>query len=195
MGEAVKQMTVKLVASIIFRDRPRLERAEKCLKRIYGAMETLELESPFDYTDYYSSEFGSPLYRKIFCFRKPVGPERLADIKLVTNRLECKMKVEGKRTVNIDPGYVTDAKLVLLTTKDYTHRVYIGSRIFAESTLHYRDGSFRPWPWTYPDYASDAIVGYFNKVRKLYLHDVRGRRIKEKKLQRRIWKVRDVTQK
>lgn len=176
MGEAVKQRPVKLIASIIFRDRPRLERAEKCLTRIYGALETLEMELPFDYTDYYSAEFGSPLYRKLFCFRKPIGPERLSNIKLATNRLEHAMKVAGKRTVNIDPGYVTEAKLVLLTTKDYTHRVYIGSRIFAESTLHYRDGSFRPWPWTYPDYASDGIVEYFNKARELYLQDVRGKR-------------------
>ena len=174
MGEVVKQRPVKLIAGIIFRDRSKLERAEKCLKRMYGPLETLEMESPFDYTDYYSEEFGSPLFRKIFCFEKPVGPEHLAGIKLETNRLEHKMRVEGKRTVNIDPGYVTEAKLVLLTTKDYTHRVYIGRRIFAESTLYYRDGSFRPWPWTYPDYASAGMVDHFNKVRELYLLDVRS---------------------
>ena len=176
MGEAIKQKPVKLIVSVIFRDRPRLDMARKLLVKTYGPLETLEMDAPFDYTDYYSAEFGDPLFRKVFCFRKLIGPESLAYVKLATNKLEVKLSSGGKRTVNIDPGYVTDAKLVLLTTKDYTHRVYIGRSIFAESTLHYRDGSFRAWPWTYPDYASAGMVAYFNKVRELYSLESRGRK-------------------
>lgn len=168
MGEELRHRPVKLIVSVIYRDGQMLAKAQKSLTRMFGRAEALEMDVPFEYTDYYFEEFGDKLRRKLLCFVKPVGPEGLASVKLATNRLEGKLKRGSKRTVNIDPGYVTEAKLVLLTTKDYTHRVYIGRRIFAESTLYYRDGSFRAWPWTYPDYASADMIGYFNKVRVLY---------------------------
>ncbi|MFH1304964.1 MAG: DUF4416 family protein, partial [Candidatus Omnitrophota bacterium] len=118
-------------------------------------------------------ELGSRLKRKVICFRILHPKEKIFRIKLATNRIEDRFRVNGKRTVNIDPGYVNDAKLVLLTTKDYTHRIHIGGSIFAESTLFFQEGSFRRWPWTYPDYASEELVDYFNDVRKIYMEDIK----------------------
>jgi hypothetical protein len=169
MGGLVKQKPVKLVASIIFKEEKYREYAEKRLKKAYGLLEPLEKTLPFDHTDYYYKEFGRPLKRKLVCFRKLLAGEKIPTVKLTTNKIEDSCLIGGKRVVNIDPGYVTDAKLVLLTTKDYTHRVYVGRRIFAESTLFFRDGAFRPWPWTYPDYASQELISYFNEVRKIYM--------------------------
>ncbi len=169
MGVSVKQKPVKLVASLIYKEERCRESAERRLKRAYGPLEPLEKTLPFDRTDYYYGEFGRPLKRKLICFKKLFSKENISGIKLETNTLEDRFRSGVKRTVNIDPGYVTDAKLVLLTTKDYTHRIYIGKRIFAESTLFFQDGSFHPWPWTYPDYASPEIVSYFNEVRDVYL--------------------------
>jgi hypothetical protein len=171
MGSLVKQRPVKLVVSLIYKDKDRMEIAEKRLNKLYGPEEPLEKTLPFDYTDYYTAEFGGPLTRKMLCFKIPVGIEGIAKIKLASNAIEDKLKVDGKRTVNIDPGYVTEAKLALLTTKDYTHRVYIGKNIFAEVTLHFKNGSFRAWPWTYPDYSTPEMIGYFNAVRDIYLRE------------------------
>ncbi|MFC1480329.1 DUF4416 family protein [Candidatus Omnitrophota bacterium] len=176
MGVLVKQKPVKLVASIIFKEDKSLNCAEEKLKKIYGRLENIEKTLPFDYTDYYSEEFGSPLQRKLICFKKPVNGENVSKIKLVANTIEDSFRSGGKRTVNIDPGYVTEAKLVLLTTKDYTHRVYVGRRIFAESTLFFQDGTFKPWPWTYPDYASRELLSYFNKVREIYMQSIKENR-------------------
>jgi hypothetical protein len=178
MGDTVKQRPVKLIASIIFRDEGFLHSAEESLKKLYGPLEGLDKTAPFDYTDYYHEEMGRPLSRKLICFKKLVGPENISKIKLKTNSIEKRTGVKGKRTANIDPGYITEAKLVLLTTKDYTHRVYTGRHIFAESTLFYQDGSFRSWPWTYPDYASDELKSYFENVRKIYLRDITRTRSK-----------------
>ena len=86
--------------------------------------------------------------------------------------MEDRSRSNGARTVNIDPGYITEAKLVLLTAKDFSHRIYQKDGIFAESTLFFQDHSFRPWPWTYPDYASAEMVEYFNQVRELYMADI-----------------------
>lgn len=173
MGILEKQKPVKLVVSLIYKDDNSAEYAEKTLKRLYGPLEDMTKTFPFESTDYYYNEFGKPLRRKLLCFRRLLDKKNLADIKLKTNRIEDRARKEGNRTVNIDPGYVTEAKLVLLTTKDYTHRIYIGKRIFAEITLFFQDGTFNAWPWTYPDYASEDMIGYFNSVRQLYM-DTRG---------------------
>lgn len=174
MGDLCKQKPLKLVCSLFFKDEDFLEYAEKKIKSIYGPLEDTVFNGTFGYTDYYRTEFGVGLKRKLVCFSKLVKPENIARVKLATNRIEKKTLMSGKRRVNIDPGYLTEAKLVLLTTKDYSHRVYLGQGIFAETTLYFKEGSFRSWPWTYPDYASDAFIGYFNKVRALYIRDLQG---------------------
>ncbi len=168
MGAELRQKPVKLFASIIFKDERVLEYAEKKLKKTYGEIEPVVWRGSFDFTDYYYSELGRPLQRKLICFKKTVDPACACNVKRVTNRIENKTRVGKNRNVNIDPGYVTEAKMVLLTTKDYSHRIYLGNGIFAEGALFYQDGSFRPWSWTYPDYASMELIAYFNEVRELY---------------------------
>lgn len=175
MGRITRQRPVKLITSLIYRDAAMLERAEERLKRMYGPLEAFGKTLPFDYTDYYFQEFGNPLWRKMICFRKMMSVENISGVKLATNALEDRLREHGKRTVNIDPGYLNDAKLVLLTTKDYIHRIHIGKCVFAESTLYFKGGSFRSWPWSYRDYASPEMVEYFNAVRKIYLKDIAGR--------------------
>ena len=175
MGRMPRQNPVKLVVSIIFRDKEHLEYAEKRLTRLYGDVEPLVWSGPFSFTGYYCQEFGEPLFRKILCFKRLVDISSAGRTKIQTNVLEDRTRVGGKRKVNIDPGYVTEAKLVLLTTKDYSHRIHLDKGIFAETTLHYQRGKFRPWPWTYPDYASPELVSYFSAVREIYRRDLAER--------------------
>ena len=175
MGALLEQKPVKLIVSILYKDESFLIEAETFLVREYGAKEHLEAVFPFNFTDYYEKEFGEDLKRKVICFRKLVNLEASGEIKVFTNKIEDKLtKEKNKRAVNIDPGYVTEAKLVLFTTKDYSHRIYLGDKIFAEVTLHFQNNSFRSWPWSYPDYASKEMVEYFNKVRKVYMDDIKN---------------------
>lgn len=173
MSDIVIQKPVKLVSSIIYKDENLRDLAEEKLKKLLGPLEVQEKDLIFDKTDYYDEEFGGPLRRKLICFKKLLPIKKVAEIKIKANRIEDLFKVQGKRTVNIDPGYVTEAKLVLLTTKDYTHRVYVGKNIFAESTLFFKDGEFNSWPWTYPDYASSDLKSYFNEIREIYMQDIK----------------------
>ncbi|MFH1836797.1 MAG: DUF4416 family protein [Candidatus Omnitrophota bacterium] len=175
MGKICVQAPVKLVTSIIFNDEKAAEEAEKKLCKLFGKKEALEKVLPFDLTDYYSKEMGKDLKRKLICFEKLAEKEGIYDIKIRTNRIEDLFSQNGKRKVNIDPGYVTEAKLVLLTTKDYTHRIHIGRGIFAESTLCFKDGAFGSWSWSYPDYASEAMRDYFKEVRTLYVKQMKKR--------------------
>ena len=109
----------------------------------------------------------------IWAFEALIDPETLPEIKLESNRIEARWAVDGKRQVNLDPGYVSMAKLVLATTKNHGHRIYVGQGIYAEVTLQYRDKAFRPWPWTYPDYGTPRYCELFAHIRQRYLEQVR----------------------
>jgi hypothetical protein len=173
MGILTRHGPVKLVCSVIYRDAGALKKAEEGLLRLFGCLEPAEKILAFDYTDYYHGEMGGPLLRKVMCFKDLVPVGKAYRTKLATNLLEERLADVGCRTANIDPGYVTAAKLVLLTTKDYIHRVYVGGGIFADPTLFFKDGAFCSWPWTYPDYSSAAMREYFGTVRSLYLKNLK----------------------
>jgi hypothetical protein len=115
------------------------------------------------------------LVRRIWSFEPLVDPGALAAIKLSTNDLERAWSVDGRRRVNLDPGYVSLSKLVLATTKNHGHRVYLRDGIYAEVTLRYREGAFCPWPWTYPDYATAAYCALFGQIRRRYVAQLHGR--------------------
>jgi len=76
--------------------------------------------------------------------------------------------------VNVDPGYVSLGKLVLASTKDHAHRLYLDRGVYGEVMLTYQQGCFRPWPWTYPDYASDGYCAMFGEIRECYKAQLRG---------------------
>jgi hypothetical protein len=173
MGKVKEPLPVKLIASMFTTDTGLLEEAKVRLSQEFGPVDYESELLPFDHTDYYTPEFGEDLKRKFVAFEELIHPGRLAEIKLRTNALEIEWAAEGKRRINIDPGYVSHSKLVLATTKDYAHRIYLGQGIYAEVTLHFRGGTFQPWPWTYPDYASSALIAIFNQIRGLYVKQCR----------------------
>ncbi|MFN4132318.1 MAG: DUF4416 family protein, partial [Caldimicrobium sp.] len=82
----------------------------------------------------------------------------------------------GKRRVNLDPGYLSLSKVVLSTFKDYSHRLYLGRSVYGEVTLIFREGSFQPLPWTYPDYKNEKVIEVFNKARSFYKERIRAYR-------------------
>jgi len=107
----------------------------------------------------------------VFTFKELIEQESLPSIKLYTNELEKKYLNKTGRSVNIDPGYLLESRFILATGKDYSHRVYLGSGIYADLTLYYKNGSFQTLPWTYPDYGNEAMIRYFCKIRDKYKYD------------------------
>ncbi|MBW1804141.1 MAG: DUF4416 family protein [Deltaproteobacteria bacterium] len=93
---------------------------------------------------------------------------------LFGNALEQHYLVRGKRRVNIDPGYISMERLVLATGKNYTHRIYLAGGIYADLTLVFHKGSFKPLEWTYKDYATPEVIGFFNALRDRYKNQIRG---------------------
>ncbi len=122
---------------------------------------------PWKYSDHYNKELGTPIYRIFIFFDGIIDPSTLADIKLITNEMETIYSDAGKRRINLDPGYITLAKVVLASTKNYSHRIYLGKGIYAELALLYKNRQFTPMPYTYNDYKDQSYVTMFMKVRNL----------------------------
>lgn len=139
-------------------------------ENLSGLFGEIALESPamaWDNSDYYREELGWPITRSFMFFRNKIDPLRLPDIKLATNEMEEALSINGKRNINIDPGYMTLSKVVLASTKNYSHRLYIGKGIFAELTLVHTKGSYQPQMFTYRDYAAAECIKIFEGARKL----------------------------
>jgi hypothetical protein len=173
MGQPKTHRPVKLIVSAFAPGDVLLAEAKRALVAEWGLADIESELLPFAHTTYYWAEFGTGLVRRIWAFERLVDPGTLAAIKLRTNELEMQWAVGDKRKVNLDCGYVSMAKLVLATTKNHGHRIYLGSGIYAEVTLRYRDGAFQPWPWTYPDYATAQYCALFAEIRRIYVAQLR----------------------
>ncbi|ETX01141.1 DUF4416 family protein [Candidatus Entotheonella palauensis] len=141
---------------------------ETVLEAHFGPIILRSAAVPFVQTTYYEREMGSGLTRSYLGFASLRSMGDLAAAKHTTNELEAQWTVDGRRRVNLDPGYLDHAKVVLVTTKDYSHRLYLGGGMYAEVTLQYRHKSYQPWEWTYPDYRQPVALEFFNQLREMY---------------------------
>jgi hypothetical protein len=174
MSRPIEAEAVKLVISIFSSQKQSINDALTELSCRYGKYDFISALIPFDYTNYYAQEMGTVLCRRFVSFEDLIKPESLPEIKQATNLLEEKFSVNDRRQVNIDPGYVCHAHLILATGKGYTHRPYLRDGIYADLTLIYTDGTYHPLPWTYPDYAAQETIAMFNKIRARYALQVKA---------------------
>lgn len=122
----------------------------------------------FDHTTYYDKEMGSDLTRQWYVFGNLMLPDELVKLKHRANDIERNYLDEnGGRKVNLDPGLISLSNLVLASTKNYSHRIYLGQGIYAEVTLLYKDGRFNPLEWTYPDYRENVALEFFARARAI----------------------------
>ena len=148
---------------------PDLDLAEvlRLLEQGWGPVEFISRRFSFDYTRYYDKEMGSPLFRKFVTFRDEVDQEALPRLKWEAKRVEgTYLHPTGGRRVNIDPGLLLPERLVLATTKPFSHRPYLRQGIYADLTLIYRKKSYQPLDWTYPDFRAPATVRIMNNLRE-----------------------------
>ncbi|MFZ5570541.1 MAG: DUF4416 family protein [Thermodesulfobacteriota bacterium] len=164
--------SAKLVISLLMADKSLYGIAGKALVQRFGPVDLASSWLGFDYTDYYAPEMGKPLFRRMLAFKNPIRQEELPAVKLATNRMEQQLAGDGKRRVNIDPGYLVMERFVLASGKNYSHRIYLGEGIYADLTLLYQKKAFQKLPWTYPDYADTGITTFLEAVRKKYRFDL-----------------------
>jgi hypothetical protein len=170
-----KAEDVKLITSLFSPDKDLIDRVINELESLFGPTDWVSPWLFFDRTKYYEKEMGWPLHRRFVSFRDLIKPEEIVQKKLTTNMIEKKYLTEdGRRSINIDPGYIALERLVLATGKNYTHRIYLSHGIYADLTLIFHGKSFKAIEWTYRDYGDPTAIEYFNEVRSRYKAQIRG---------------------
>ncbi|MFC1709434.1 DUF4416 family protein [Candidatus Omnitrophota bacterium] len=174
MGQIPKILPVKLIVSIFTRNADYFKDIEQILSKKFGPIDFSTPILDFNHTQYYQDEFGSDLKRRFISFKKLISPDSLWEIKIFTNKLENKFSEDNKRLINLDPGYLTQAKLVLASTKNFAHRIFIKNGIYQEVTLLFENKTFHPLPWTYPDYQSKEYIDMLIKIREILYSQLRS---------------------
>jgi len=160
---------VKLICAVMFSPAADLNKAIADLENHFGKIDHNSPVYEFNFTEYYNDEMGEGLRKQFLSFERLVMPDQLSDIKNFTNNIEIQYSVNSKRTVNLDPGYLEESKLILASTKNYSHRIYLKDGIWAELTLSYAGGKFVTLPWTYPDYQTELAVDFLKNARDIYI--------------------------
>jgi hypothetical protein len=169
MGEIHQPDAVMLIVAASSRHDGALAWARARVEREFGA--DLLVSDAFDFTetDYYTATMGAGLKKQFITCERLVDPGELPRIKRATNAWEAAYASQAShaetRPLNLDPGYVTAAKLVLASTKDHAHRLYLADGIYAEMTLAYRQKQWQPLDWTYPDYRRADYQAFFTACR------------------------------
>ena len=179
MGDIQPAPRVLLLLAMFSRHEEAFDWTRQRCEAQWGPIALTSERFDFVETSYYNAQMGEGLKKQLVAFENAIDPAELASIKHCTNAWEEEYRLEAgheePRPLNLDPGYLTEAKLVLATTKDRDHRIYIGQGMFAEITLHYRGKKWQGHPWTYPNYQRDDYHAFFNLCREL----VRQRRRSE----------------
>ena len=168
MGIAEIAEPVCLICGITYNSLINQDNALKELEQHFGPIELRSDTFSFNFTDYYQEEMGEDLKKLFVSFRALIAPEEIITAKIITNDLELEHSKNEQRNVNFDPGYIELAKLILATTKNFDHRVYLGRGIYGDVHLRFRGGTFRPLEWTYPDYSQKLAINFFSDVRSWY---------------------------
>ena len=177
MGSPREPPPAKYFVALLSSEVNLLTAVEADLTPILGAVDGRSEVWPWNVSRYYESEMGAGLLRRFVSFLPLGSPGKLAEIKLQTQQVEAKYWTreasrEGRR-VNVDPGYCEAGKVVLASTKNANHRIYLNSGIFAEATLVYYEGVFHDGLRTYADYRWPETLCFFNALRSVYLSQLR----------------------
>jgi hypothetical protein len=171
MGQVRNVAPVKLFVGILSSIEPAALQAEEALVSLFGEIDLRSESCPFDLTTYYDTEMGVPILRRFVAFERLIEPSTIASVKVRTNELELATAREHTRVarpVNLDPGYLELSKIVLASTKNFYHRILVANGIYAEVTMHYEEGAWRSFPWTFPDFRDGRYSRFFDALRARY---------------------------
>jgi hypothetical protein len=170
MAEAISHLPVLRVLAAFSRYPKALDWAKGIAESAWGPVAVESERFEHRETNYYDATMGTGLKKCFFAFETFADPAELAAWKLASNQWESDHQRLGlhpeSRPLNLDPGYLTEAKLILATTKDRDHRIYLRDGIFAEVTLHFHHGKWEARPWTYPDYQRADYHEFFLRCRE-----------------------------
>jgi hypothetical protein len=179
LGTVHAHPPVKLVTALLGRDLALLAEIENRIEKAYGPVEERSEVFLFTHAHRFDLEMGENLSKRVISFAELLPVEKFPEVKLFANDLEWEYREHlidrSRRLVNIDPGYVTLSKVVLASTRNYAHHIYLGQGVYAELLLRYHRGALRNLPWTYPDFRTHLVHSFFSRTRDRYQVQLRAR--------------------
>ena len=177
MSKPQAALPVKAFMSIIAGNAEMISELVRLLIKEGKNIDVISELFAFSHTDYYEKEMGASLVRRFVAFDRLISPDDIIDIKHYAYCLEGRYKdSNGRRKVNLDPGYIAPEKIILSTFKNFSHRIYLGKGVYADITLIYRGGEFKSLEWTFPDYREPTMQSCLISVRKRYMLQLRNAR-------------------
>ena len=168
MAQTEQPLPVKYFVAVLFRDEEYVSQAKEELTARWGKMDFAGPDHPFDITDYYEPEMGTPLNRRLISFEQLYSPTLIVDMKLECNNIETALAVGNRRRVNLDAGYLDHNKIILASAKEAGQKVYIDKGIYADLSGRYKAGKYRPFEWSFPDFKDGRYDEELLFIRKLY---------------------------
>jgi hypothetical protein len=176
MAEPQAVSPVKLLVAILWADTNALEAALRALREHWGEIDFAGPDHPFDATDYYESEMGAHLQRRLVTFAELVPPESIRQAKLTCNAIEQQcLTGGGKRGVNLDIGYLDHNKIVLASLKYAGQKIHLGDGVYADLIARYKHGRYQPFEWTFPDFRNGRYDDELAHIRRGYLEQRKRR--------------------
>ncbi|MCK5220876.1 MAG: DUF4416 family protein [Candidatus Aminicenantes bacterium] len=180
MGQKDTFNKVNLFTGLIFNNAIDIEPVVSLLKKEFSELDIISDQFEFNFTDYYFMEMGKPLNRQFFSFSRLISPEELPGIKLRTNEIEKEFSISGKRRINLDPGYLSDANVIIATTKNYYQRIPLNNGIYAHMEYVIKGKNLNILEWTYPDFRSEKYMNFFQGMLLSYKKKISSERNKER---------------
>ncbi len=163
---------VKRITGILYPDENFRDWSIHKLSEIWGEPEIISEPVAFDRTNYYR-DISEHLTRIFLCFPGLVDATGLVEWKHAAINIESQSR-QPIRAVNIDPGYIDGARLILASTKDHAHRIWLRDGIYAEVTMRYRFKKWASFDYTFPDFRSGVYDNFLTQVRKIWLREIRA---------------------
>lgn len=167
---------VRFFVAVLYGSETAFHKACRRLVERWGPIEDTSEPYPFDVTDYYLSEMGPHLLRRIIVFSQLRPPTELVEMKIHCNYVENERAHEGNRTVNLDCGYLDHHKILLASAKEAGQKVYLDRGIYADLAARYKNKKWEPFEWTFPDYRDGRYDSFYQTVRTRYLMQLRSAR-------------------
>jgi hypothetical protein len=153
----------------MYPNKEELGKAILILEKEFGKIIAKSEEYEFDFTDYYEKEFGKNLKKIIAVFGKEIEKNDLIWIREKTGEIENNLAINGKRAVNIDPGYISETELVLATKKGRWFKEELGNGVFAHKVLEFKGDEVVTFKHTFADYKIEKNLEFFRKIIKRLL--------------------------
>jgi hypothetical protein len=145
-----------------------ISETRQLIESVHGPIDLVSDLFSFSVTDYYDAEMGSNLLRAFLCLETLIDPGNLVRLKYFCTEIEERFKQNGRRIINLDPGYMDYHKIVLASFKYGGFKIYLSEGVYGDMTLYYSKGRFFPFDWGFPDFRQGLYDRFLLRVRQLY---------------------------